>query len=568
MDNCRWTVLPSDENLVREIQRVANLSRPSAVALASHGVTLETIKDFLEPKLSSLVDPYLLPGTREAAVRIWRAIRDGERILVHGDYDVDGITSSVLMCEVLAENGANVESFLPHRIDDGYGLTPESIEKACSEHNSLLITVDCGITSHEAIEVARSRGIDVIVTDHHEPGETTPDATVVIDPCLPGAPDELRELAGVGVAFKVCHAFIKFGREQNLGGFKTDLKDVLDLVALGTVADIVPLLDENRRLVKAGLQALSRQRRPGIRALCELVRLNDEIRSPDIAFRLAPRLNAAGRMGDAALSLDLLQSRSMADAAPLAKRLDDENRRRQDYETLTYEEAKAQIEARESLAADSVLVVANEGWHQGVLGIVASRLVRAYYRPCVVLSKDSAGSFCGSGRSVPGVNLVEMLSKCSELMQRYGGHPMAVGLSIEETNIPSLQACLNQSVSETISPAEMCPQLDISGEATFRELLNGYLGELDLLRPFGQGNPEPIFYTSAVFPDRILPAGTSHTRGNVVDPRGDSIDFIAFGCLPDELPPPPWDLAYRAQINTYRGRSNPQIQILDVRPTS
>lgn len=565
MENYRWTIIPSDENLVREFQAAANISRPSAVSLVSNGLTLEDLNDFMQPRLNDLVDPYQLPGTRNAAKRIWQAVTNNENILIHGDYDADGITASVLLQEILLRNGGRAEVFLPHRIEDGYGLTPESVDKACRDHHSLLITVDCGITSHAAIQAARQRGIDVIVTDHHEPGPTVPNANVVIDPRLSDAPAQLAELAGVGVAFKLCHAFIKFGRENNLGGFDTDLKDVLDLVALGTVADIVPLLQENRRLVKAGLSILSRQHRPGIRALCDLASLNQKIKAPDIAFRLAPRLNAAGRMGDATLSLQLLQAGSMQDVTPLAKRLNQENRRRQEYETDTYEEAREQIRIHGAGDNDFALIVADDNWHQGVLGIVASRLVRAYYRPCLVLARDISGMMCGSGRSVPGVNLVKVLTKCSDLLVRYGGHPMAAGLSVEPHAVGKLRKALNHAVSQTLTPTDMCPQLTISGESTFREIVHGFLNELDLLRPFGQGNPEPVFYTRGALPDKVLPAGRAHTRGQVVDPRGDIIDFIAFGVLPEDLPPAPWDIAYRAQINNYRGRSTPQVQILDIR---
>ncbi|MFO7821533.1 MAG: single-stranded-DNA-specific exonuclease RecJ [Lentisphaeria bacterium] len=565
MEKYRWTILQSDKQLVKDFQVAAGISRPSAVALVSNGLAREDLDTFLQPRLNDLVDPYELPGAYDAARRIWEAIKGDEKILIHGDYDADGITSTVLVKEVLTRNGARVESFLPHRMDDGYGLTPESIEKACGEHHQLLITVDCGITSHAAVETARKRGIDVIITDHHEPGDTIPEADIVIDPKLESPYCELRELAGVGVAFKLCHAFVKYGRQNNLGDREYDLKEVLDLVALGTVADIVPLLQENRRLVKAGLAVLSRQHRPGVRALCDLVRLDETVRSPDIAFRLAPRLNAAGRMGDATLSLKLLESKSMQDAVPLAKQLNHENRQRQEYETATYKDARNQIRQRGLDDSDFVIVVADADWHQGVLGIVASRLVRDYYRPCIVLGSDASGAMCGSGRSVPEVNLVKMLANCSDLLMRYGGHPMAAGLSIEPDKVETLRQCLNTSASKAMAVADMCPQLKVSGESTFREIVKGFLTELDILRPFGQGNPEPVFYTRGVLPDSILPAGRDHTRGRISDPRGDGIDYILFGAVPGDLPPAPWDIAYRAQINTYRGRSSPQAQILDIK---
>ena len=566
MEAYRWKVKLADDETVRAIQEVTHLSRPAALVLASRGITADKAPEFLKPSLSNLVDPYSIPGNLIAVERLWQAIRQNETILIHGDYDTDGVTASVLLSKVLTQNGAKVETFLPHRMDDGYGLTPESIEKACRDHHSLLVTVDCGITSHEAVEAAKAQGVDVIVTDHHEPGEIRPNALALIDPKLNGTDNRIRELAGVGVAFKVCHGFIKYGREKGLGGFNTDLREVLDLVALGTVADIVPLLDENRCLVKYGLQVLSRQHRPGIRALCELVGLDAGVRSTDIAYRIAPRLNAPGRMGDPMLSMKLLEAESMAEAFPLAKALDDENRKRQELEAETFARARDQIVARCNPEEDRTIVVWGENWHQGVLGIVAARLSRTYHRPCIVMTRDSGGLLSGSGRSVPGVNLVGVLEQCQQYLNRFGGHPMAAGLSLKDNDVIHFCHLFEATVRKGLTLDEMRPQIELCGEIGLADVEERFLNDLEVLRPFGQGNPEPIFWTRHVTPYRIQPAGREHTRGVLRDGSGAMMDFVAFNRRPELFPPPPWDVAFMARINSFGGRSRPQVHIVDIRP--
>ena len=377
-----WEVAEADDEKIRNLQESGALTRPLALALACRGIGPDGIADFLRPSLSHLKDPYSLPGAEDASARLWAAIAKGRQILIHGDYDTDGITASVLLSWCLRQNGARTECFLPHRIDDGYGLTPESVAKACREHNAILVTVDCGITSHDAIRHARDLGLEVIITDHHEPGATLPDANVIINPKLPGGPPELRDLAGVGVSFKLCHAFLKYGREHGLGGQTTDLRHGLDLVALGTVADIVPLLQENRCLVRHGLRILTAQQRPGVRALCEISGLGDAetIRAGDITFKLAPRINAAGRLGDPMDAMRLLEAQGMNDAMPLAQSLDNKNRDRQFLEEEALRQAEAQILSRVDLDTCRSIVVWDEAWPQGVIGIVASRLVRRYGR--------------------------------------------------------------------------------------------------------------------------------------------------------------------------------------------
>ncbi|MBO5900540.1 MAG: single-stranded-DNA-specific exonuclease RecJ, partial [Lentisphaeria bacterium] len=402
----------------------------------SRGIESKEIPGFLNPRLGNLTDPYRFPGIQEACARLWKAIANRESILIHGDYDTDGITASALLALVLRQNGATVHSFIPHRFDDGYGFTPESLDKALEAFGpcGVLVTVDCGITSCEAVDEAVKRGIDVIVTDHHEAGAELPKALAVINAKVYPELEDLQLLSGAGAAFKLSHAFIKYGREKNLGGFHTRLEEVLDYVALGTVADIVPLLGENRIMVKFGIEALRKQLRPGIRALIESSKLRSELSPSDITFRMAPRINAAGRVGDANVALQLLESSQIVEAYDCAGQLESFNRIRQEKEQEIYQEACEQIERNLAWQSPYSLLVAGRDWHQGVIGIVASRLARDYNRPTIVLTIQGENAY-GSGRSVPSLNLVEVLSKTSHLLERYGGHPMAVGVGLKAEKI-------------------------------------------------------------------------------------------------------------------------------------
>ena len=560
-----WEIPGLDENLIHELMKAATISRATALVLANRGVSPKDADEFLHPQLQNLSDPYLLPGTKDAAKRIWEAIGNNEKILIHGDYDTDGITASALMGWVLRENGAIIDIFLPHRIDDGYGLTVDSIEKAVKDGYHLIITVDCGITSGDALKVAIDNSVDVIITDHHEPNDLDIVATAVVDPKLIGAPKGTIGLAGVGVSFKVAHAFIKYGRENNLGAFDTDLRQVLDLVALGTVADIVPLLDENRTLVKFGLEILSKQQRPGVHALCKAASVGDELRSSDITFRLAPRLNAAGRMGDPHESLQLLEATSIIEAVSLARMLDQHNRDRQQIEECAINAAEQQIVNRCNLDDDRTIVVWGEDWHPGVLGIVASRLVRRYNRPCIVLAKDNNGQYSGSGRSIKNLNLVELLSGCSVHLVRYGGHAMAAGVCLEPANLAEFIEDFEKAVKQFFGSDPIQAELEICGEIPFADITDHFFDELELLEPFGHSNREPMFVTHGVKIVQGDSVGRNHTRGLLHDESGETINFIAFNRSLDSFPDGEWSLVYTPQINYFGGRATPQVRIVDIR---
>lgn len=567
MEERIWEFAETNDNRVQELIEEAAVTRPIALVLSARDISPGTVRDFLCPDLTNIGDPFLLPGTRAASERLWQAVSRGEQIIIHGDYDTDGITASALLASVLRKNGARVSCYLPHRIDDGYGLTAESIAKVSASNCDLLLTVDCGITSHEAAAAAQHINLDLIITDHHTPGPEQLNALAVVDPKLPGAPKEIQELAGVGVAYKVAQAFLKYGQEMGYGGEDTDLHQCLDLVALGTVADIVPLLHENRILVHHGLQVLGMQHRPGIHALCDIAGIGENLATADITYRLAPRINATGRMGDPTDGLRLLEADSILEANELARNLDDLNKKRQIIEEEVVRNAEHQIERRYDLQSARSIVVWSEGWHQGVVGIVASRLTRRYHRPSVVLTRDSNGQFTGSARSIRKLNLVAVLDECANSLIRFGGHAMAAGLSLNEENLEGFCDQFDIAVQKVLGIESMKPLLNVCGEVTFHELDDVFFQELQMLEPFGHGNPEPVFLARHVFAERRQPAGTVHTRGILRDEAGMRMQFIAFGRSPSDFPPEPWDIVFSPHINRYNGAAIPQLRIHDILPS-
>ena len=553
-----------DEIQVNAIRVKYSLPRPVALFFVSRGISEDQIAGFLNPRLSNLSDPYRFPGIKDACARLWQAISNREMILIHGDYDTDGITASALLALVLRQNGAIVNSFIPHRFDDGYGFTPESLDKAMEAFGNcgVLVTVDCGITSCEAVDEAVKRGIDVIVTDHHEAGTELPKALAVINAKVYPDLEDLQLLSGAGAAFKLCHAFIKYGRENNLGGFQTHLEEVLDYVALGTVADIVPLLGENRVMVKFGIEVLRRQLRPGIRALIESSKIRSDLSPSDITFRMAPRINAAGRVGDANVALQLLESDQIVEAYNCASQLENFNRIRQEKEQEIYQEAKEQIERNLAWQSPYALLVAGRNWHQGVIGIVASRLARDYNRPTIVLTIQDGDAY-GSGRSIPNLNLVEVLSHTSDLLERYGGHPMAVGVGLKTEKIAPFFEAIDRQIRSILSSSDLESYVSYDGEVELRELNSGFFEMLDKLAPFGHSNPKPVFRFNELHVARCSAVGGGqHTRGTFRTREGD-IDFIAFNRSPNELYGRTVDVLATPQLNKHMDREIPQLSLVD-----
>lgn len=518
--------------------------------------TPDEVKSFLRPRLNLLSDPFLLPQMDVAVSRIFEALDRQERIVLFGDYDVDGVTSLALLAEMLRAYGAAPELFLPLRMEEGYGLSRESVERCCEQHQpQLLIAVDCGTSSVAEIHDLQRRGVDVIVVDHHEPKSALPEGAAIVNPKI-DRESSFHYLCSVGLVFKLCHALLK---TRPLSGF--DLKLKLDLVALGTVADIVPLEGENRTLVHRGALEIARSRRIGLRRLMETAAVHPPILTDDIGYRLGPRLNAAGRLSTAEKSLQLLLTQDEHEAVGLAELLDKQNRERQDVEKRLFAAAEEKIARDYDAERDAAIVVGERGWHPGVLGIVASRIARKYHRPAIVIGFDESGVGKGSGRSIEGLSLVEALSRCDIWLDKYGGHEMAAGLTIHEDKIDLFASAFRRIARELLSDECLRPCLRLDHEVTFSDLNPGFLGWHEMLQPFGNGNPQPLFFARKVEPVVVprvindkhlvfrLRQGNSYRRA------------IYFDGASARLPQPPWDVAFRIRGDDYGGETLVEIRI-------
>ncbi|MCF7791365.1 MAG: single-stranded-DNA-specific exonuclease RecJ [Victivallales bacterium] len=547
-----------------ELIKYHGFSRPIAVALAARGINKENVNTYFNASLKKLSSPFRIPGMKKAAKRLWEALKRDENILIHGDFDVDGITASVLLATILSENGAKVSVFIPQRFDTGYGFSPESLERTLEDYEySLLVTVDCGITSVEAVKKANSLGVDVIITDHHEQGVLLPEAHAIVNPKVHKGISDLSCLAGVGVAFKTAHAFIKYGLDNGLIFNRPDLREVLDLVALGTIADIVPLTGESRILAKNGIKRLRKQIRPGVRALCENSHIN-KINSNKISYKLSPHINAAGRLGDPKIAYDLLMTNSIVDAIKLANTLKDYNLQRRAKENSIFREVESQIEEKIKIYENSSILVYGENWHQGIIGNVASRISREYNRPSIVLTIIDGIAY-GSGRSAANINLVEILSKSSDILIRYGGHPMAVGLSLDVSNIKELCKRFEKAVKEKLPPESILPTIMFDGDIFISEINSDFFEEMANMEPFGYMNEEPVYRLTNLNVPYYTTAGKFHSRGYLKDINRHSIPFIMFNITPDLLPPSPWDVLATPQINEYNSGRTPQLRLIDVK---
>lgn len=514
-------------------------------------------EQFLQPKLKSLADPFLLPNMEAAVTRILQAIDSRERIVLYGDYDVDGVASLALFTRVLRAYGAGPGTFLPQRMDEGYGLSPESINRCLTTLKpKLLIALDCGTSSANEIATLKESGVDVIVFDHHELKTTPPDCTLV----NPKIGANFHYLCTAGVVFKACHALLK---RRPLADF--DLREYLDLVALATVADIVPLVDENRILVQKGLQQMGRTRWTGLRALMEVAGVRTPVRPGDVGFRLGPRLNAAGRLGTAEDALNLLLTENPSQARMIAAGLDHQNQERQQVEQRTLRDAEKVIVSTFVAARDATIVIGETGWHPGVLGIVASRISKNFHRPVFVIGFDENGVGKGSGRSIEGFSLVHALADCGAFLEKFGGHEMAAGLTIRRERFEEFQSAFLECARSRLTDDDLQPRLHLDGEVSFSELDLDFLGHHDLLQPFGIGNPQPVLFARGVKPEsepRVLKE--KHLLFNLRQ-NGSRISAIYFNGAEKNLPRPPWDIAFRVERNEYRDTVSLQVQIHAIR---
>jgi single-stranded-DNA-specific exonuclease len=550
----RWIL--AETNGALELCGSACISR----LLQGRGLTTsDEAAEFLRPRLSRLGDPFLLPQMRAAVDRILLALTNKERIVLYGDYDVDGVTSLALLSEMLAAYGSEPALFLPSRMEEGYGLTREGIERCWQLHQpQLLIAVDCGTSSCPEIADLTGRGADVIVLDHHEPKAERPDCVALVNPKA-GGDGAFSYLCSVGLVFKLCHALLK-----TLPLEKFDLRCRLDLVALGTVADIVPLKGENRILVYHGARQLARRRLLGLNKLMDIAAVRPPIVSEHIGFRLGPRLNAAGRLTSAEKALRLLLSTDAGESAILAEELDAQNRERQSLERAIVLAAEAVVAERD-LGHGAAIVLGERGWHPGVLGIVASRIARKYHRPTLIIGFDENGFGKGSGRSIAGLSLVAALARCSAWLEKFGGHEMAAGLTIAERDFPAFGAAFERTCREMLSAEDLEPRLRLDHELTFAEVTWDLLRWHELLQPFGNGNPQPLFFARAVEPavtPQVLKEKHLLLR---LRQNGRHQRAIYFGGAENPLPEPPWDIAFRIGADEYQGEMRLQIQVEAIR---
>lgn len=562
----RWKEIEYDPGLAEGVASDLNLPMPVVGALIGRGLcTVEQIDHFLHPRLSRLSDPFGLPGMEEAVVRLWDAIDAAEMVVVFGDYDVDGVSSTALLVSFLSDLGAIVSPYLPNRMLDGYGFNKPILERCISElRPSLIVTVDCGTGSVDAVTTAGEAGIDVIVTDHHEPSDEIADALALVNPKL-GGPEETRMLAGVGVAFKLCHGMLKKGRaDQREIAESTDLRPYMDLVALGTVADIVPLVGENRILAHYGLKRMSTPRCLGLKTLIDIAGIKDDVQAHHIGFQLGPRLNAAGRMGDAHAALELLLTQDEDRAKSLAMKLDHANRERQEVESRISNEARADANANYDPEVSFALVIAKEGWHPGVIGIVASRLAQQYLRPAIIIGIDEDGVGRGSCRSIEGFDLVAALTQCDEYLIQYGGHTMAAGLEIKHENVDAFREAFNRAAVEALADKELRPTQRIDAWLGLGEIDNWLFDSQQVIRPFGHSNPSPVWASSDLRVVRHRVVGRGHLQMTVAS-GGVQLDAIGFGLGEREVPAGPIDLAFQLKKNFYMGRETLRLDIQDFR---
>jgi len=574
-----WRIQPHDPARIVALERGASVSAVVAQLLIGRGIhDPQQARDFLDARLSSLRDPETLPGVELASDRILAAIAAQRRIVVYGDYDVDGMSGTALLVRCLQLLGADVGYYVPNRIDEGYGLNEEALRTLASRGTHMVITVDCGIASVAEARVARELNLELIITDHHHPAAELPDAAAIVHPSLPGRPYPFAGLCGAGVAFKLAWGLCqRASQAKKVGPAMRDfLMQAMGLVSLGTVADVVPLLDENRIIVRHGLTSLRERPGLGIAALLKLSGADPQspLSSEDIAFKLAPRLNAAGRLGQATLGIELLTTESAERANALAAYLHELNGSRESLERSIYLAANKQATEQFDPEGDAALVLAERGWHPGVIGIVASRLAEKFHRPVVMIALDSLGLKLGVGsaRSVPGIDLHAAFGSCAEHLASHGGHAAAAGLKIEEGRVEAFRAQFCEAVACESSSASKIAELRIDAEVPFSALTNAAVTDMERLAPFGHANPRPLLCASDVVlqePPRRIGGGERHLALRLSQ-HGVAMRAVAFGGgeWADELSKisGPLAVAFRPFVNQFRGRRTVELQVSDWKP--
>ncbi len=556
----KWQIYDINEEIISEIENKYKINKLLATILANRGITTEeSIRLFLNPTRDDFHDPFLITDMEKAVERIITAINKKEKITIYGDYDVDGITSITVLKSFLRDRGIEVDTYIPNRLDEGYGLNNSAIDKIKNKGCELMITVDCGISAIDEVNYANSLGIEVIVTDHHEAGNEIPKALAVIDNKRKDSTYSFRELAGVGVVFKLIQALsIKLNLKEE------EYLKYLDIVCIGTISDIVPLVDENRVITKLGLMLVRQTRNIGLQAVLKSSGYS-KIDSNTISFGVAPRLNACGRMGKADEALKLFLSKNVNEVIQLSKELNDFNRERQEKEKEIYENAIAQIE-KEHLDEKNTIILRGKNWHHGVIGIVSSKITEKYFKPSILLSFEEDGIGKGSGRSIPGFDLHEALMQCLDVIEKFGGHAMAVGITVREEHFDEFKEKFeNIAISKHIE--EILPIINIDAKINLSDINKEMVESLKELEPFGEGNKMPIFVFKNLKIDsiRALSEG-KHLRLTLKD-NNTIVNAIGFNLgqmaeeyrIGDKV-----DVVGVLEINSFNGVENLQINIKDI----
>ena len=556
----KWEILANDVNTIKEIAEENNISTLLANILFNRGITEKRqIEQFINPTRNDFYDPFLMPDMDKAIDRIMQAIQKQEKVIIYGDYDVDGITATSVLTKFLKDCNFEVDHYIPNRLSEGYGLNEDSIKWIAKEEYTLIITVDCGITGCNEVKLANSLGIDVVITDHHEPAEELPNAIAVVDCKRKDNQYPCNSLAGVGVAFKICQALCtKLNMDEN-----TILK-YLDIVAIGTISDIVPLIDENRIIAKLGLRLIEQTRNIGLKSLVSNLGFK-KYDSAMVSFGIAPRINACGRMGFEQEALELFLTNNINEAKQLTNNLNKYNTKRQEIEKTIFEQAIAKIE-KEHLDEDNIIVVGNENWHNGVIGIVSSKISELYLKPSILIDyQDGVGK--GSGRSIPGFDLHEALMQSSMYLDKFGGHSMAVGLTIDINKVDDFRNYINKIASNQ-KIDEIQSYLLIDQEITFKDLNYNILNELKELEPFGESNNMPNFIYKNLKIDSIRSLSEGkHLKISFKD-GGYTIDGIGFNLgkyANDYIIGDKVDVVCQLEENIYNGISKIQLNIQDIR---
>ncbi|MBU3666645.1 MAG: single-stranded-DNA-specific exonuclease RecJ [Chthoniobacterales bacterium] len=556
----RWeTRDPADPASAQRLARELGVSALLANLLTARNLSdPDEAEHFLHPRLASLPDPLATPGIEKAARRIATALERKETVVLYGDYDVDGVTSLAILHRFLSAVGLEAACFLPLREAEGYGLSHEGLDRVFAAHRpDLLVALDCGTSSHEESAWLASRGVDLVIIDHHEPKNGAAPCAAMVNPKVAGGNTDLCTAA---LVFKLCH-----GIQKITGRREPDLRDFLDLAAMGTICDLAPLRGENRVIVRHGLSRLSQTRWTGLVALMEVSSVVPPVSTAEVGFRLGPRLNAAGRLHTAEAALQLLLTDDPREAHRLALDLDVCNRERKDLEQQVLEAALADLEKYFDPARDCAVIAGGDGWHAGVVGIVASRLSRKYHRPAIVVGFDQDGNGHGSGRSIDGLSLVEALGECAELLGPFGGHHMAAGLSVHRADFEKFRKLFGTAAASRLQAGDLVPRLTLDARIDVSELEHAHLEELSLLEPCGMANPAPVFYARAVAPVHgpdVLKE--KHVRFRVRG-RDELLAAIWFNGATDEFPRAPWDVAFKLVRNEYRQRVSMQLEVQHLR---